>query len=113
MEWSQRSITAKAMGEFAHRYPDPNLRILIDIISQNEKQNVLPPDLEEVAKKASNRLDQGKSGIDAALNEVMQGVMLSTPLELALSTVGNLCLAGAPLPGFKEQMAVYRETLIG
>lgn len=41
-EWSQRSISAKAMAEFAARYPQ-HLQMLIDIVAKEKKEDALPP----------------------------------------------------------------------
>ena len=41
-EWSQRSISAKAMAEFAARYPQ-HLQMLTDIVAKEKKEDALPP----------------------------------------------------------------------
>ena len=41
-EWSQRSISAKGMAEFAAKYPQ-HVQMLIDIIAQEKKEDALPP----------------------------------------------------------------------
>ena len=37
MEWSQRPLSGKAMAQFAGRYPDPHLRLLLDAITHETK----------------------------------------------------------------------------
>ncbi len=41
-EWSQCSISAKPMAEFAARYPN-HVQMLIDVITTEKKEDALPP----------------------------------------------------------------------
>jgi hypothetical protein len=59
MEWSQRSVSVKAMAEFCGRYPKPHLDLLVEAITQETKKNVLPPGFEEMAKNAADGMDSG------------------------------------------------------
>eukprot|EP00438_Fugacium_kawagutii_P009192 Skav234284 [mRNA] locus=scaffold2271:23238:24854:+ [translate_table: standard] len=45
-EWSQRSISGKALAEFAAKYPQ-HLQMLIEIIDKEKKEDALPPGGEE------------------------------------------------------------------
>jgi len=112
-EWSQRSISAKALADFAGRYADPHVRLLIEAASEESKESILPPGFEDRAKKAADRFELGQSGMEDAMEEVMKGLMVQSPVELALSTIGNCCLAGAANTQFKEQMAAMSTELVG
>lgn len=112
LEWSQRSISARAMAEFAGRNPEPHLRLLLDVVTQETKENLLPPGLENHAQLASQKLEGGQ-GMDEALEQMFQGLTLQSPAELALSALGNLCLAGVNLPTFKENLAPFQDELAG
>uniref|UniRef100_A0A7S4QH08 Protein unc-45 homolog B n=1 Tax=Alexandrium monilatum TaxID=311494 RepID=A0A7S4QH08_9DINO len=111
LEWSQRSITAKAMAEFAGRNPDPHLCLLLEAVTRETKENLLPPGLEDRAQSASRHLENAQN-MDEALEEVFQGLTLQSPAELALSTLGNLCLAGRSLPAFKEHLVPFQDELV-
>ncbi|CAK9009024.1 unnamed protein product [Durusdinium trenchii] len=100
-EWSQRSISAKSMAEFASRYPDPHVHMLINIVGANKKEDFLPPGFEDRAKKAADKLELGVE----AMEEVMKGLTMESPMELAISTLGNLCLAGSTLSYFQLQIS--------
>ena len=54
---------------------------------------------EDQAKKAKDKV---KLGVEA-LEEVMKGLSTESPMELAISTLGNLCLAGSTLNYFQSQ----------
>lgn len=113
MEWSQRSISAKTMAEFAGRYPDPHLKLLVEALTIECKENMLPPGLEDQAKLASERLGrEGGSGLDSAFEDMMRGLSKSSPSELAVSTLGNLCLAGQGLPIFKDAFGKFQESFV-
>mmetsp|Transcript_13849 Transcript_13849/g.30537 ORF Transcript_13849/g.30537 Transcript_13849/m.30537 type:complete len:1088 (-) Transcript_13849:137-3400(-) len=118
MEWSQRTISARTMAEFASRYADPYLAGLVEIVSDERKENMLPPGFESRAKQASERLskatsNQGSlSGMDAAFEEVLSGLQQSCPAELVMSILGNLCLCGGSLVAFKEQMGKYAKDFV-
>jgi len=114
-EWSQRSISAKSMAEFAGRYPDPHLRTLVEIVASDSKENILPPGFEERAKQASERLggdSGGMDGLDSVFDDMLAGLSKSSAAELAVSALGNICLAGQGLPVFKEQLATFRDELV-
>lgn len=100
-EWSQRSISAKAMAEFAARYPQ-HLQMLIDIVAKEKKEDALPPGFQDNAKKAADFLELGS---EAAMQQMMDSLLVQSPMELAIGSVGNLCAAGAPLNLFQEQIS--------
>mmetsp|Transcript_43703 Transcript_43703/g.100885 ORF Transcript_43703/g.100885 Transcript_43703/m.100885 type:complete len:1011 (+) Transcript_43703:57-3089(+) len=102
-EWSQRTFSAKALAEFAGRYPEPHLLMLVDALSE-DKENMLPPDLESRARQAQASLKGGKLDLDAALVQVMDGMSTPSATELAVTIIGNTCLAGTSSKLFKEQM---------
>jgi tetratricopeptide (TPR) repeat protein len=113
MEWSQRSISAKAMVEFAGRYPDPHLHRLLEIIKTETKENMMPPGFEDRAQRACLRMEQEAPGaIETALADVMQGLAVQSPTELAISILGNMCLSGHLMPIFKEQLATLMEDFL-
>jgi len=114
MEWSQRSISAKAMVEFAGRYPDPHLHRLLEIVTTEVKENVMPPGFEDHAQRACLRMEQqdAPGAIEAALADVMQGLAVQSPTELAISILGNMCLSGHLMPIFKEQLATFVEDFL-
>jgi len=107
MEWSQCPVSARGLAEFASRYPKPHLQLLIDAVTKEEKANMLPPNFEESTRAASERLDKGELGIDAALDDVLRGLSSLSAAELAVSTLGNICVAGHVLPAFKEQITPF------
>lgn len=113
MEWSQRSVSGKAMSEFASRHPKPNLQLLIEAVTEEKKENMLPPDFEACAQEATKRLESGQDGLDAALDTMLKGLSALSPTELAVSTLGNLCVAGQSLPVFREQMQPFCDEIIG
>lgn len=100
-EWSQRSISAKAMAEFAARYPQ-HLQMLIDIVAKEKKEDALPPGFQDNAKKAADFLELGS---EAAMQQMMDSLLVQSPMELAIGSVGNLCAAGASLNLFQEQIS--------
>lgn len=112
MEWSQCSVSAKVVAEFASRYPEPHLRMLVDAMTREEKENLLPPGFEDIARSATERLEHGEQGIDAAMDDMLRGLSSLSAAELAVSTVGNICVAGQALPTFKEQIAPFRDDII-
>lgn len=113
LEWSQRSITAKSMVEFAGRYPDPHLRLLLGTVLDNSQSNTLPPGFEETREEASKLLEKGEKDMDAALEQMLQGLAVPSPCELGLSTIGNLCAAGHKVAAFKEKLLPFRDELVG
>eukprot|EP00933_Yihiella_yeosuensis_P038890 TRINITY_DN32836_c0_g2_i1.p1 TRINITY_DN32836_c0_g2~~TRINITY_DN32836_c0_g2_i1.p1 ORF type:complete len:1121 (+),score=299.94 TRINITY_DN32836_c0_g2_i1:74-3364(+) len=112
MEWSQRSISGKAMADFASRYPEPHVSMLISILNTESKDSLLPPGFEDRAKKAADRLELGQKDVESALEEVMQGLMTHSPVELAVSTLGNVCLAGQPNPIFREAFGPLSKDIV-
>jgi len=114
LEWSQRTISARAMAEFASRYPEPHLRLLVDAVANESKENMLPPGFEERAQRAAQRFgpSSASTALDGALDEMLAGLSNSSAAELAVSTLGNVALAGQSLPAFREKMAAFRETLV-
>lgn len=113
LEWSQRSITAKSMVEFAGRYPDPHLRLLLGTVLDDSQSNTLPPGFEETREEASKLLEKGEMDMDAALERMLQGLAVPSPCELGLSTIGNLCAAGHKVAAFKEKLLPFRDELVG
>lgn len=113
MEWSQYPVSGRSLAEFASRYPKPHLSLLIDAVTKEEKENILPPNFSDTAKAATERLERGEVGIDAALEDVMKGLTTLSAAELAVSTLGNLCSVGHVLPTFKEQIALYCDDIVG
>eukprot|EP00930_Biecheleria_cincta_P030752 TRINITY_DN2130_c0_g1_i1.p1 TRINITY_DN2130_c0_g1~~TRINITY_DN2130_c0_g1_i1.p1 ORF type:complete len:1073 (+),score=266.61 TRINITY_DN2130_c0_g1_i1:49-3267(+) len=111
-EWSQRALSAKAMAEFAGRYPDPNLRLLIQLANEERRENVLPPGFEDRAKKAADRLESGHAGVEEAMEEVLQGLTQQSPMEMAISTLGNVCLGGVGNAVFKEEAAAVASDMV-
>lgn len=107
MEWSQRSISGKTLAEFAGRYPDPHVRLLIDAAASDAKDTMLPPGFEERARKATQRLENGVDNLDAAIEDLTEGFKQHSPTELAVSTLGNLCLAGQNVAAFREEIAKH------
>jgi len=112
LEWSQRSVSAKSLAEFAGRYPSPHLQLLIDAMTRDTKENVLPPGFEKCTQAAAERVDRGEVGIDDALQDVLAGLSAPSMAELAVSTLGNICLAGQLLPVFKEQLSPFCSVLV-
>jgi len=112
LEWSQYSVSARSLAEFASRYPKPHLSLLIDAAAKDDKENILPPNFEETARKATDRLEHGQMGIDAALDDVLQGLTSLSAAEMAVSALGNICVAGVSLPAFKEQMSPFCDVIV-
>jgi len=112
MEWSQVTVSARALAEFASRYPKPHLQLLVDAVTREEKDNIMPPNFEETARKATERLDKGQSGIEEALDDMLRGLSSLSAAELAVSTLGNVCVAGHVLPNFKEQIAPFCDVIV-
>jgi tetratricopeptide (TPR) repeat protein len=112
MEWSECPVGGRGLAEFASRYPKPHLELLIDAVAKEEKGNILPPNFEETARSASERLDKGEAGVENVLDEVLRGLTSLSPAEIAVSTLGNLCVSGHSLPAFKEQIAPYCDHII-
>lgn len=111
-EWSQRALSGKSMADFAGRYPDPNLRLLIQLANEERRENVLPPGFEDRAKKAADRLESGHAGVEEAMEEVLQGLAQQSPMEMAISTLGNVCLGGLSNPVFKEEAAAVASDIV-
>merc|ERR1711988_960193 len=112
MEWSQCPVSAKSLAEFASRYPKPHLELLIESVTKDEKENVLPPNFEETTRRASERLEKGELGVEAALEDMLSGLSTLSAAELAVSALGNVCVAGHMLPSFKEQITPFRDDII-
>lgn len=110
-EWSQRPLSGKAMVDFVTRYPDPHLRLLIDAITTETEENMLPPNAHDKIREASERLEQ--MGTEAALGEVLNILSVPSISEMALGALGNLGLAGQKSTQFKETIIPYSESLIG
>lgn len=113
MEWSQCPVSSRNLAEFAARYPKPHLELLIQAVTKDEKENILPPHFEEAARAATERLDKGEVEMEKALEDVLSGLNSLSAAELAVSTLGNLCVAGHMLPNFKEQIAPFCDELVG
>merc|ERR1719160_1003726 len=109
-EWSQRPLSAKVMVEFVWRYPDPHLRLLIDAITTETEENMLPPGAHDKIRQASERLEE--MGTEAAFTEVLDILSVPSISEMALGTLGNLGLAGQKSNKFKEAIFSYSESLI-
>jgi len=112
MEWSQRSVSARSLAEFASRYPKPHFHLLIDAATKETKENILPPNFDAIAKEATAKLEQGEKGFDEAFNHMMTGLSALSPAELAVSTLGNICSAGHVLPAFKEEIAAFCDQIV-
>lgn len=110
-EWSQRSISGKTMAEFAGRYPDPHVQLLIDMVTKEQKENILPPGFEDLARKAADRIELG-ADVEEAAAGILDGLSVLSPLELSLGTLGNLCLSGCSLKPFKEQIVPLLPRLV-
>jgi len=112
LSWSQHSVCAKALAEFASRYPDPHLNVLISA-TEDTKENVLPPGFEEFTLEATRRLENGDGAVDAALQDMLSALSRQTAEELAVGTLGNLCVTGQNMPMFKEQLGPQCASLVG
>jgi hypothetical protein len=112
MEWSQRSVSARSLAEFASRYPKPHLQILVEAVTEEKQENVLPPGFDATARAATKRLEKGDQDIDKALDDVLKGLSSLSAAELAVSTIGNMSTAGHRLPKFKEEMVPYRDQIM-
>jgi len=112
MEWSQRSVSARSMAEFASRYPMPNLSLLVQAITQETKENVLPPGFDERMKASADKMESGEMDMEAALGDVLEGLNKPSIAELAVSTLGNICLAGQNLALYKEQLVPFCDDLV-
>jgi hypothetical protein len=112
MEWSQRSVSQKAVAEFASRYPEPHFNLLIEAVTSESKDNILPPNFEQGIKKASAHMESGQLGVDAALEKVMQGLSAPSVAELAISSLGNMSVAGQLLPAFKDELASHAGAIV-
>jgi tetratricopeptide (TPR) repeat protein len=111
-EWSQRAISARALAEFAARYPE-HLRLLLEPATQATRENLQPPGFESRAKKAAQLLERGERTVDEAMESVFEGLQVQSPAELAVSALGNICLAGQGNPAFREKMAPLCDELVG
>ena len=47
-----------------------------------QKANMLPPNFEESTRAASERLDKGELGIDAALDDVLRGLRKTCLIDM-------------------------------
>lgn len=112
LEWSQRSISAKALAEFAGRYPEPNLRLLVEAVTSDAKENILPPSFDRITKEAAERIDAGRGSVDDALEDIFQGLAACSDAELAVSALGNACSAGHANAQFREHMLPFCEPLV-
>eukprot|EP00425_Heterocapsa_triquetra_P045235 CAMPEP_0195086172 /NCGR_PEP_ID=MMETSP0448-20130528/26371_1 /TAXON_ID=66468 /ORGANISM="Heterocapsa triquestra, Strain CCMP 448" /LENGTH=1109 /DNA_ID=CAMNT_0040119613 /DNA_START=1 /DNA_END=3330 /DNA_ORIENTATION=+ len=111
-EWSQRTISAKALAEFASRYPDPHMRLLLDAATLETKENILPPGFDAKAKQAASLVERGERSMDDALESVLEGLQAQSPAELAVSSLGNICLAGQANAAFRERISPLRDVII-
>ena len=99
-EWSQRSISAKAMAEFAARYPQ-HLQMLIDIVAKEKKEDALPPGKGGTGKK------RGGWSIMLHLCFIMRAKESGDcGLEILFRTVGSLPFHTFLLCFFKFTMAI-------
>jgi len=96
--------------EFVWRYPDPHLRLLMDAITTETEENMMPPGAHDKIRQASERLEE--MGTEAAFSEVLEIMSVASISEMALGALGNICLAGQTSTQFKEAVAVYSEPLI-
>lgn len=112
MEWSQRSVSAKALAEFAGRHPDPHVHLLVEAVAQETKENLLPPGFEERTKEAAERLETGDLDVETALEDMMQGLSKPSASELAVGTLGNMLSAGVLLPVFKAELVQYCDEIV-
>merc|ERR1711977_721316 len=102
--------SGKAMVDFVTRYPDPHLRLLIDAITTETEENMLPPGAHDKIRQASERLEE--MGTQAALGEVLEILAVPSISEMAMGTLGNLGLAGKESTKFKDAVFPYSESLI-
>jgi len=72
----------------------------------------LPPGFEERVKASADRMESGTLGVDVALQDLLQGLSSLSATEMAVSTIGNVCLAGQLLPLFKEQLVPFCDALV-
>jgi len=107
-EWSQCSISAKPMAEFAARYPN-HVQMLIDVITTEKKEDALPPGFQDNAKKAVDFLELGS---EASMQKMLDSFLVQSPIELAISSLGNLCAAGAALKLFQEQISASVPSIV-
>lgn len=112
MEWSQRPLSGKAMAQFAGRYPDPHLRLLLDAITHETKENVLPPRWEATAKTASEKVARGDLDMDAALDRILTSFAGPSAAELATSILGNLILMGDQVEAFKRELDPFCSDIV-
>jgi len=106
-EWSRLPLGAKALAEFVGRYPRPHLLSLIQAVTEETKANVLPPNFEDCAREAAERLESGEKGIDAAIEDILLGLTKPSAAEMAISTLGNICVGGQKNNDFKEQLSPF------
>jgi len=111
-EWSQCSVSSRALAEFASRYPKPHFHLLIEAVTTESKENIMPPNFEETARAATERLKHGEQGVEAALEDMLAGLSRMSAAELAVSTLGNLAVAGAPLPTFKAEISAFCDEIV-
>jgi len=112
LEWSQNTVSVKALAEFAGRYPTPHLKLLVEAITEESKENILPPGFEGRAQLAADLMSKGNMDMDGALEDMMKGLQTASLTELAISTLGNICLAGQLVPLFKEQLAPFCDSVV-
>jgi hypothetical protein len=105
-------VSAKMVAEFLGRSPNPHLAVLVETVTEDTKANVLPPGFESRTEAAAKAVQAGDLGLDSALDEVLQGLTKPSMAELAISTLGNTCLAGQLLPIFKEQLAPFCDDIM-
>eukprot|EP00421_Protoceratium_reticulatum_P021651 CAMPEP_0168388320 /NCGR_PEP_ID=MMETSP0228-20121227/16392_1 /TAXON_ID=133427 /ORGANISM="Protoceratium reticulatum, Strain CCCM 535 (=CCMP 1889)" /LENGTH=988 /DNA_ID=CAMNT_0008401567 /DNA_START=24 /DNA_END=2990 /DNA_ORIENTATION=+ len=89
--WSMHSLSARAMAEFAGRYPE-SLRLLT-AAAAGDVPGPLP------VERA------------LGLGTAPAAQPLEVPVELALSALGNICLAGHLLPAFRDAAVPLLEAL--
>lgn len=112
VEWSQKSTSARTMAVFASRHPNPHLKLVVDAFSEDSKENMLPPGFEETARQASERLKGNSDGMSDVFEDMVSGLSKHSLAELAVSTIGNMCLAGQGLPAFKEQLLPFCDKIV-
>jgi hypothetical protein len=113
LQWSECSVSGRSMAEFASRYPTPHVDLLIAAVKDESKENMLPPGFEDTAREAAARLERGDQEFENAMGDVMRGLNSLSATELALTTLGNICVAGQILPAFKEQIAPFCQDIVG
>lgn len=96
-EWSQRPVSAKQMVDFLRRYPSPHLGQIIDGLTNESKENILPPRFEEAARAAGERIKRQSEGaapdFDRAYEDIMQAMSAPSIADLSMAVLGNLLIS--------------------